>query len=45
MTKFARLRINADVTIVQLASLANIARGTIEKMMHKKNALCTGLIP
>ncbi len=32
MTDFERLRINAGVTIVQLASEANISRGTIEKI-------------
>jgi DNA-binding XRE family transcriptional regulator len=32
MTEFERLRINAGVTIVQLANEANISRGTIEKI-------------
>lgn len=32
MTEFERLRINAGLTIVQLANEAGIARGTIEKM-------------
>jgi len=32
MTEFERIRINAGVTIVQLANEANIARGTIEKI-------------
>jgi DNA-binding XRE family transcriptional regulator len=32
MTEFERLRINAGVTIVQLAHEANVSRGTIEKI-------------
>jgi DNA-binding XRE family transcriptional regulator len=32
MTEFERLRINAGVTIVQLANEADISRGTIEKI-------------
>ena len=32
MTEFERLRINAGVTIVQLANEANVSRGTIEKI-------------
>ncbi len=32
MTEFERLRINAGVTIVQLAKDADVSRGTIEKI-------------
>lgn len=32
MTEFERLRVNAGITIVQLANEANISRGTIEKI-------------
>ena len=32
MTEFERLRINAGVTIVQLANEAKVSRGTIEKI-------------
>ena len=32
MTEFERLRINAGVTIVQLANEADVSRGTIEKI-------------
>jgi DNA-binding XRE family transcriptional regulator len=32
MTEFEHLRINAGVTIVQLANEANVSRGTIEKI-------------
>lgn len=32
MVEFRRLRINAGVTVVQLANEADVARGTIEKI-------------
>ncbi len=32
MTEFERLRVNAGVTIVQLAKEADVSRGTIEKI-------------
>jgi len=36
MTEFERLRINAGVTIVQLANEADVSRGTIEKIEKGK---------
>ena len=36
MTEFERLRINAGVTIVQLAHEADVSRGTIEKIEKGK---------
>ncbi|QBD78116.1 XRE family transcriptional regulator [Ktedonosporobacter rubrisoli] len=36
MTEFGRLRINAGLTIVQLANEAGISRGTIEKIEKDK---------
>ncbi len=36
MTEFERLRINAGITIVQLAQEADISRGTIEKIEKGK---------
>ena len=32
MTEFERVRVNAGITIVQLANEAGISRGTIEKI-------------
>jgi DNA-binding XRE family transcriptional regulator len=36
MTEFERLRVNAGITIVQLAQEADVSRGTIEKIEKGK---------